>query len=248
MAIQTTQLIRISRVLGLAIIAFMLVAGPIACKKAEEASEEEGLAVKEGVIEFEGEAKVVMGKYMYVPKARGFDIVVQGDLSSGTLADLEGKIIKGHGTFIPERPSLLVADEIQVKGDDGSFVTVFTRTEEIVLDDYLDVSARDAFETLENLAYNKNDGWEGKEKAKVYGQLQEQEDGTAKIVVFDERGREAGSIIVDNITDFARYYVKKLRLFDKFWFYMNVGETVDWNTRRRSRELFHADVLFSGLF
>lgn len=247
MAIHTTQLIRISRVLGLAIIAFMLVAGPIACKKAEEVSEE-GLAVKEGVIEFEGEARVVMGKYMYVPKARGFDIVVQGDLSSGTLSDLEGKIIKGHGAFIPERPSLLVADEIQVKGDADTFQTVFTRSEDVVLDDYLDVSARDAFETLENLAYNKNDGWEGKEKAKVYGQLREQEDGTAKIVVFDGKGAEAGSIIVDSMSDFARYYVKKLRLFDKFWFYMNVGETVDWSTRRRSRELFHADVLFSGLY
>ncbi|MGD8540558.1 MAG: hypothetical protein PVI66_17730, partial [Candidatus Aminicenantes bacterium] len=68
------------------------------------------------------------------------------------------------------------------------------------------------------------------------------------IVVFDDRGREAGWILVDTMDDLADFYVKKLHLFDKFWFYMDVKETVEWRTRRRSRELFHADVLFAGLY
>ncbi|MBU1338330.1 MAG: hypothetical protein KKD56_04595 [Acidobacteria bacterium] len=50
------------------------------------------------------------------------------------------------------------------------------------------------------------------------------------------------------MTDFADYYIKKLRLFNEFWCYLNVKETVDWGTRRRTRELFHADLLFAGLF
>jgi hypothetical protein len=54
--------------------------------------------------------------------------------------------------------------------------------------------------------------------------------------------------LVDNFTDFGNYYLKKLRLFDKFWFYMNVKETIDWSERRRTREMFHADVVFAGLF
>ena len=79
MAFQTTQLIRMSRVLGLVLIAFMLVAGPIACKNAEEGIAEEGLAIKEGAIEFEGEVKVTEGQYVYIPTVRGFDLIVQGE-------------------------------------------------------------------------------------------------------------------------------------------------------------------------
>jgi hypothetical protein len=248
MAIQTTKLIKISRVLGLLLLVCLLVAGPVACKKAEEGTEEEGLAVKEGVIEFEGEVKVTEGKYIYLPKVRGFDLVVQGDLTSGALTDLVGKVIKGHGSFLPETPSVLVVDEIQLKNEAGEFDVVFTRVEDPVLDDYLDMTARDGFETLKDMAYNKAEGWEGKEKAKVYGQLQTEEDGADKILITDDRGREVGAILVDNMSDFARYYIKKLSLFNQFWFYMNVGETVDWSSRRRSRELFHADVLFAGLY
>jgi hypothetical protein len=249
MAIQTTQLIRISRILGLVFIAFMLVAGPIACKKAGEGTTgEEGLAVKEGVIEFEGAVKVSEGKYLYVPKVRGFDLVVQGELISGTLSDLVGKVIKGHGSFLPERPSVLAVDEIQLENEAGEFDVIFTRTEEVLLDDYLDVSSRDGYEMFQELAYNKAEGWEGKEKAKVSGELQVQEDGTAKILITDASGRDVGAIIIDNMTDYASYYVKKLSLFNKFWFYINIGETVDWSSRRRSRELFHADVLFAGLY
>ena len=55
-------------------------------------------------------------------------------------------------------------------------------------------------------------------------------------------------ILVDNETDFARYYIKKLSLFKEFWFYLEVKTTVDVKVRRKSRELFHADVLFAGLY
>ncbi|MEW5902504.1 MAG: hypothetical protein AB1715_13645, partial [Acidobacteriota bacterium] len=59
---------------------------------------------------------------------------------------------------------------------------------------------------------------------------------------------EIGKVLVDGVSDFANYYIKKLRLFDRFWFYLNIKESVDVKVRRRTRELFHADVVFAGLY
>ena len=100
--------------------------------------------------------------------------------------------------------------------------------------------------------YNKNKLWEGKETVKVYGQLEEitkeGQEPVYKIIVLDEKGKQIGRILIDNMTDFARYYLKKLHLYNKFWFYLKVKETVPWRVRRRTRELFHADLVFAGLF
>lgn len=242
-----TVLERTWQIFGMSLLAFLILLGTISCQKAEEIGEEEGRAVKEGILEFEGTVKVAHGKYAYIPEASGFDIVIQGDISGGIEA-LVGKEVKGAGEFLPEMPALLVANTIDVKGDSGDYQNVFTRTEDAVVEDYLSLNARDdMFSSLENLAYNKNEGWEGKEKAKVYGKLERSED-KASIVVFNEKGAEVGSIIVDSISDIAEYYMLKLTYFDKFWFYLDIKETVDWRTRRRTRELFHADIIFAGLY
>ncbi len=161
--------------------------------------------------------------------------------------------IRGKGAFSPENPSILVADEIEIKEAEDVWRMVFTRSEEFAQDDYLDLKARDEFEVLANLSYDKKDGWEGKAKVKIYGRLLKRTEaggGEASytIALLDDKGKEIGKILVDNITDFARYYVSKLRLFDRFWFYITVKETVDWSSRRRTRELFHADVHLAGLF
>jgi hypothetical protein len=68
------------------------------------------------------------------------------------------------------------------------------------------------------------------------------------IVLADDKGKEIGRIIVDKVSEFSQYYLKKLRLFDKFWFYLNVKDSVDKKVRAKTKELFHADVLFAGLF
>ena len=93
------------------------------------------------------------------------------------------------------------------------------------------------------------------ERAKIYGKLEmvtvtegEEEKEIFRIIVLDAMDNEVGKIIVDNFTDFSQYYIKKLRFFDKLLFYFNVKDTVEWRVRRRTRELFHAEVLFSGLF
>jgi len=238
-----------SRILCMTFLVFLLVAvGTVACKKAEEGvSEEEDIALKESIIEFEGNVGVAVGKYIFIAEARGFDLVVQGGLESGDVSMLVGREIRGEGEFTPERPSILGINTIEIKDESGNWMNVFTRSEDIVLSDYLDLKARDKFQVLEKLTYDKKNDWENKEIARVFGKL-EGEEGNYKISVLDEKGKEVGKIIVDNFTDFGIYYVKKLRLFDKFWFYVDIKDTVDWNVRRRTREMFHSDVLFAGLF
>ena len=235
------------KIFGLSLLAVFVLMSSFSCQKAEEAAEEEGLAVEEGILEFEGTVKVAHGKFIYIPEARGFDIIVQGNISGG-MEGLVDKEVKGEGEFSPDKPAILIANTIDVKDAGGTYQNVFTRTEEVVFEDYLSMTDRDdIFPALEDLAYNKNDGWEGKEKAKVFGKLERGEDKTS-ITVVDEKGNRVGSIVVDSIHDFAEFYMLKLTLFEKFWFYLDVKETVDWRTRRRTRELFHAEVLFAGLY
>lgn len=251
------KLEKIFRILTLSVLVFLLIlGGNLACKKkVEKAVEEATTTTKEGIVEFEGVVKVAVGKYIFIPKLQGFDILVQGPLESGDTQTLIDKEVRGQGEFSPENPSLLAANSIEVKESKGEWRNVFTRSEEVVLGDFLDLKARDEFEVLKNLSYDKKEGWEGKEKVKIYGELEKKKVGQGEeqkeisdIVLFDEKGKETGIIIVDNFTDFALYYVKKLRLFNKFWFYIAVKDTVDWKIRRKTKELFHADVLFAGLY
>ncbi len=245
--------------LGFSLLALLLViGGSISCKKKageEMALGEEGLVAKEGIILFEGVVHVGIGKYLFIPEASGFDIIVQGPLESGDVSTLVGKEVKGRGAFSPEKPSILIANDIEVKESERNWRNVFTRTEEFVIDDYMDLEARGEFPVLKNLSFEKKEGWEGIERAKIYGKLEmetvtegEEEKEIFRIIVLDAKDDEVGKIIVDNFTDFSQYYIKKLKFFDKLWFYFTLKDTVEWKVRRSSRELFHADVLFSGLF
>jgi len=233
--------------LGIIFLAFLMVMGTVSCGTKEESVEEESFAIKEGIVEFEGTVKVAVGRYVFIPEARGFDIIIQGDFEGGT-EGIVGKEVKGVGEYSPERPSILIANNLDVKNASGGWMNVFTRSEDVMVPEWMTQQGRDeVFAELTGLEYNKNEGWEGKEKAKIFGRLEQTEDA-ANIVVVDDKDREIGRIIVDNVDDLADFYIKKLNLFDKFWFYMDVKDTVEWSTRRRSRELFHADVLFAGLY
>ena len=248
MAIQTNTRDNMSRFIGLMLIAFLLVAfGSVACQKTEqeEAGEESG--IQEGIMPFEGTVKAVVGKYVFLPEASGFDIVIQGNLDSGDIGNLIDKEIRGEGDISPDVPSILVVNTLEVKGDAGNWTTVFTRTEELLHEDILALSDRAEFVALADLSYDNKDVWEENVKAKVYGKLEKSDDGD-KIVVFDDEGKEVGKVIIDSYTDFCQFYLKKLGVFDNFWLYINVKETVEWNQRRRTREMFHADVVFAGLF
>ncbi|MBN2244931.1 MAG: hypothetical protein JW755_03705 [Candidatus Aminicenantes bacterium] len=233
-----------------------ILAGMVACKGGEEeealevdtANISEGITItQEGMVEFEGTVKYTGGNFMYIPKVRGFDVYVQGSLDTGDLASLEGKEVRGKGEFDPVNTSVLIVNSLELKGETGDYTPIYTRTEEPVLENYLDLQTRDEYVELTDLQYNDNEGWEGKEKAKVNGKL-EQDGDNYKIVLSDKGGRTSGTILVDNISDLAQYYLEKLGIFDSYWFYLNIKETVPWNERRRTRELFHADIIFIGLF
>ena len=249
MVMQTNKTDKLSRIIGMILLSFLLLAfGSVACKQAEEGeAEEEGAVVQEGIMPFEGTVKAVVGKYVFLPQVSGFDIVIQGNLQSGALDSLVDKEVRGEGNISPDTPSILVANSLEVKQESGEWANVFTRTEEPVLEDYLGLTARGEYVALAELSYDKKDIWEENVKAKVYGRLELNEEGD-KITVFDEEGDEIGTIFVDSYTDFCQFYLGKLGNFDKFWFYMNVKETVEWSQRRRTREMFHADVVFAGLF
>jgi hypothetical protein len=249
MVIQTNKSDKVSRFIGVVLLAFLLVSfGSVACQRAGEGEAGEDAAGElDGGMSFAGTVDTVVGKYVFLPEASGFDVIIQGDMDSGTLEDLIGKEVRGEGDISADMPSILVANTLEVKGAAGDWNSVFTRTEEPVLEDYLDLDDRGEYSALPDLSYDKKDLWEQNEKVKVYGFLERSDSGD-KITVLDEEGKEIGKVLVDSYTDFCRFYLEKLGNFDKFWFYLNVKETVDWSQRRRTREMFHADVVFAGLF
>jgi len=217
----------------------------------ESAAQKAPQAAAAGMMEFEGTVKVGLGKYFYLPSAKGFDIVVQGNIQGQDAAYLAGKEIRVKGSLLKGEPSVLIADSIEIK-EGGQFSAVFTRAEEATLEDHLDLKERAEFQEVKITAFNKSEEWEGKGKVKVFGKLDKTTTplGAEKytVIVFDDKQKEVGKILIDAATDFALYYIKKLRLFDKFWFYINIKQTVDLKTRRQTRELFHADLLFAGLY
>jgi len=236
---------KFSKIAVLAAFIMLITAGLAA---AQESGQQAAAAVKP---EFEGVVKTAVGKYIYLPSAKGYDIVVQGQVEGKDASSLAGKDIVLKGEPLKDDPSLLVADTIDLK-EGGTTRNVFTRAEEVKLDDYIGTAARQGFAELKITGADKSADWEGKGKGRVYGRLVTAKSPAGQealtISVSDEKGKEVGKIIVDSTTDFARYYITKLRLFDRFWLYLNVKDTVDTKVRRRTRDLFHADLVFAGLF
>jgi hypothetical protein len=201
--------------------------------------------------EFEGLAKTGLGKFLYLDKAQGFDIVLEGF----DAATLVGKELRVKGELVPAMPSIFRAESVEVKDGAGAYRNVYTRTKDMTLPEYLGTSARENYAVLAVTSALKPEEWEGKGKAKVFGKLQDttvKEGGADKpityILLVDDKGKDVGKIIVDSVSDYAKYYMKKLALYDKFWFYLEVKDSVDKKVRTKTKELFHADVQLAGLF
>ena len=223
------------------LLAAAMVGTSVAQEAEQQAAQEKPAAG--GQFEFEGTVKMGLGNYFYLPSAKGFDVIVQGTIEGQDASALVGKDIRVKGTMLQGEPSVLVADSIEIK-EGGQYRSVFTRTAEVALQDHLDTKERAEYQALKITKIDKADEWEGKGKVKVKGKM---ENGKS-IIISDDKGKEIGKILVDSRTTYADYYIKKLRLFDEFWFYVNVKDTVDARVRRRSRELFHADLAFAGLY
>jgi len=248
-------------ILGFCLLSFFLiVSGSVACKQAAPpaatagneqaaAAEPSAAGIKEGLNDVAGSVKIGLGKYFYVPTVQGFDIAVMGQVAGGDASGLVGKDVRVKGEFNREKPNLLIAQAIDVKENETQWKNVYTTTDKAVPPDYFDQKTRGDYPELRITNINKSEDWEGKGKGKVLGKLVPgaNNQGSA-ISVVDDKGKEIGKIIVDGATEFANYYIKKLRLFDAFWFYFDIKESVDKKLRPKNKELFHADVVFAGLY
>lgn len=223
-----------SAVLVLCLAVLVAFAGTVACqKKAEKKAAE----VVKAVTEFEGSVRTALGRYMYLSTAQGFDIVLPG-LDAATLV---GKTIKVKGNLLREHPPIFLADTVESGGQ-----TSYTRSQEFQIEDFIDVKAREAVKPLAISGITKPEEWEGKGEGKVYGSLDKGD--VNHIVLTDDKGKTVATIIVDSLSTYSNYYIQKLRLFDKFWFYIKVKDSVDKKIRPKAKEIFHADVFDVGLY
>ncbi len=224
-----------SGILILSLVLLAGLAGTMACQK--KAAETPAAEQVKAVTEFEGAVRAALGRYMYLSTAQGFDIVLPG-LDAATLM---GKTIKVKGNLLPDHPPVFLADSVESGGK-----TVYTRSQEFQAEDFIEMKVREAVPALAITGVAKPEEWEGKGQAKVYGTLQKGD--VNRIVLSDDKGKEIAKIIIDSTSTYANYYIQKLRLFDKFWFYLNIKDSVDRLARARTKEIFHADVVGVGLY
>lgn len=230
-----------------------LISGSIACKKAETpaageaaAPAKEGSNLAEGVNEIAGTVKSAQGKYFYVSQMPGYDIIAAGPVEGGDASALLGKDIKAKVVFNREFAGFLVAQSIEIKESETQFRSVFSGTETAPPADAFSQKARADYAELTISNITKSADWEGKGKAKVRGKLLP---GTGQAIsVLSAENKEIGKIIVDSMSEYANYYIKKLRLFDTYWFYLDIKDSVPANQRAKNKEMFHADVVFTGLY
>ena len=208
--------------------------GTVACQKKAETPAAD---VEKGVTEFEGTVRAALGRYMYLSTAQGFDIVLPG-LDAATLAD---KTVKVKGNLLLDHPPIFLAESVESGGQ-----VIYTRSQEFQAEDFIEMKVREAVPALAITGTAKPEEWEGKGQAKVYGKLQKGD--VNYIVIADAKGRELAKIVVDSVSTYANYYIQKLRLFDEFWFYLNIKDTVERRERTRTRQIFNADVVGVGLY
>ncbi len=218
--------------LGLAVLAGLAVT--VACQKKAETPAAEAV---QAVTEFEGVVRAGLGRYMYLSTAQGFDIVLPGF----DAASVVGKTIKVKGNLLPDHPPVFLADSVESGGQ-----AIYTRNQDFAAEDFVEMKVRETVPALAITGLNKPEEWEGKGQGKVYGQLQKGD--ISSIVLSDDKGKELAKITVDNVTTYADYYIQKLRLFNKFWFYVTVKDSVDKKDRTKTKTIFHADVTGVGLY
>jgi hypothetical protein len=222
-----------SALLILSLVVVIAFAGTIACqKKAEQATE-----TAKTVTEFQGTVRAALGRYMYLSAAQGFDIVLPGF----DAATLMGKTITVKGNLLPDHPPVFLADSVISNGQ-----TIYTRTEEFKPEDFVEMKTREAVPALTITGINKPEEWEGKTEGKVYGKLEKGD--VNRIVISDDKDKPLAYIVVDSISTYSEYYIQKLKLFDHFWFYLKVKDSVDKRDRAKTKQIFHADVFDVGLF
>ena len=244
---------------SLSLTALLLLTSAVACgKKAAEPAAmegavaettESGLSIVIGLNTVEGTVKDAKGSYFFMDEVPGFDVCVTGPVEGGDAAALIGKPVRIKGLFNKDLPNLLVAQSIEIKEGEERFRSVYTSTDASAPQDFFNQKSRDEYPPLALTKFDKNADWEGKGKGKVFGTLIPGTAGAAdRISIMGADGKEVGKAIVDSKSTFAEFYAGKLKLFDKIWFYLNIKDSVDKALRAKNKEMFHADVVFIGLY
>jgi hypothetical protein len=245
-------------VIGASALAFLwIITAETACKQAAQPPAPgekgappamEGNTIIEGLNDVTGTVKSAFGKYFYVSELPGFDFVANGKVENGDTSSLLGKDVKVKALFRRENSTFLVVQSIDVKEGTG-YRNVFNSTETALPEECFNQKARTDYEELKITNITKSADWEGKSKGKVHGKLITGADGKMTgISILGDGNKELAKVIVDNVTEYADYYLKKLRLFDTYWLYLNIKESVPANARAKAKEIFHADLVFIGLY
>ncbi|MBN1938169.1 MAG: hypothetical protein JW843_01185 [Candidatus Aminicenantes bacterium] len=249
----------IAKGVGLGLMAFLVFTSVVSCEKKTAESEaalgeavaqvtDAGLAIVVGLNTVDGTVKNAFGNYFFMDEVPGFDIVVNGPVQ-GELTGLIGKAVRVKGLFNKDLPNLLVAQSIEIKESDTQLTGVYSSADAAAPADFFNQKTRTEYPDLALTKFDKNADWEGKGKGKVFGIfLPGADDKPAHISVLGANGKEIGKVIVDSQTSFATFYMEKLKLFEKTWFYLNIKESVERRARTRNREMFHADLVFVGLY
>jgi hypothetical protein len=237
------------------LVCLLILSGSVACKKAEKAApvqpvaEKETNAIKEGVNDIAGTVKSALGKYFYVGQLPGFDIATDGPVEGGDASALLGKEVKVKAAYSREKFSLLVAQAIEIKEGETQFKSVYAKADAAAPADFFLQKDRPDFAEIKIANIAKSADWEGKGKGKAFGKIIAAADGKpTAISVIDDKGKETAKIVIDSMSDYATYCLKKLRLFDTNWFYFNIKDSVDPKLRAKAKEVFHAEVVFAGLY
>jgi len=245
---------------GLCLAAFLVLTSAVACGKKAAESEaapgeavaqmtDAGLAIVVGLNTVAGTVKNAKGNFFFMDEVPGFDVVVTGTVNGGDAATLIGKTVRVKGLFNKDLPNLLVAQSIEIKESDINYSSVYTSTDAAAPADFFNQKTRSEYAELALTKIDKSEDWEGKGKGKVFGTFLPGEAGQpAHISVLGADGKEIGKVVVDSLTSFSSYYAEKLKLFDKCWFYLTIKESVDKRLRAKNKEMFHADVVFIGLY
>ncbi len=248
-----------AKFVGLSLVALLVLTSAVACgKKAAEPAAvegevaettESGLAIVIGLNTVDGTVKNAKGNYFFMDEVPGFDVVVTGPVEGGDAAALIGKPVRVKGLFNKDLPNLLVAQSIEIKEGEQQYRSVYTSTDASAPQDFFNQKTREDYPALAPTKFDKSEAWEGKGKGKVYGILIPAASGSnALISVLGADDKEIGKIIVDSQSSYAAFYSEKLQLFNKTWFYLNIKDSVDKKLRAKSKEMFHADVVFIGLY
>jgi hypothetical protein len=246
---------------GLSVLALLVISSGVACGKkagelgapaaevAEVPATDAGVSIVVGLNTVNGTVKNALGNYFFMPEFPGFDIVVTGAIDGGDAKSLVGKPVRIKGVFNKDLPNLLVAQSIEIKESELQYKSVYTSTDPAAPQDFFNQKTRVEYLDLNLTKIDKSEDWEGKGKGKVQGTLIPGVDGkNALISVVGADGKEVGKVIVDAETSYATYYSQKLKLFEKSWFYLTIKESVDKKLRPKNKELFHADVVYVGLY